>query len=185
FVAPDAPTGLQLAARCKPDVAMIDISMPGMTGWQMAHELRAMPDATRLKIVVVSANAHEYVPGAEGGRLHDAFIMKPVDMNQLLDRLGELLGLTWDYEAEPPPPAPESTVARFSDHHNPDRYGRHLDDLYQLGRIGHVRGIHAKLAEMAAEHPSNEALANQLRTLVGNFELKRYMNVLEAMRNNG
>jgi hypothetical protein len=48
-----------------------------------------------------------------------------------------------------------------------------------------VRGIHAKLAEMAAEHPANEPLASHLRTLVSNFELKRYMNVLEAMRKNG
>jgi hypothetical protein len=38
---------------------------------------------------------------------------------------------------------------------------------------------------MAAEHPSNEALATRLRALVSNFELKRYMNVLEAMRKNG
>ena len=61
----------------------------------------------------------------------------------------------------------------------------HLDDLYRLGRIGHVRGIHAKLEEMAAEHPSNQPLATHLRGLVANFELKRYMTVREAMRNNG
>ncbi len=62
-------------------------------------------------------------------------------------------------------------------------HSRHrLDDLYRLGRIGHVRGIHAKLAEMAAEHPSNQAVAAHLRTLVSNFELKRYMTVIEAMR---
>jgi response regulator RpfG family c-di-GMP phosphodiesterase len=37
FIAPDAATGLTLAAQCRPDVAMLDISMPGMTGWQMAR----------------------------------------------------------------------------------------------------------------------------------------------------
>jgi hypothetical protein len=67
----------------------------------------------------------------------------------------------------------------------PEGSRHHLDDLYRLGRIGHVRGIHAKLTELAAEHPSNEAVAAHLRTLVSNFELKRYMTVLEAMRKNG
>jgi CheY-like chemotaxis protein len=181
FIAPDAAMGLTLAARCKPDVAMLDISMPGMTGWQMAHELRALPELAKLKIVMVSANAHEYVPGAaEGERPHDAFIMKPVDVQTLLDRMQELLGLQWLFEPEQPAAPPDSSAPLVANHCR-----HHLDDLYRLGRIGHVRGIHAKLTEMEAEHPANEPLATHLRTLVTNFELKRYMNVLEAMRNNG
>jgi signal transduction histidine kinase/CheY-like chemotaxis protein len=183
YVASDAESGLDLASRCQPDLAMLDISMPGMTGWQMAHELRSKPEHQNLKIIVVSANAHEYVAGAEGGRLHDAFVMKPVDMQVLLDRVGELLGLEWLYEqdaAEAPatPAAPGTTAV-------PEHARPYLDDLYQLGRIGHVRGIQAKLEQMAAEHPANEPLAAQLRALVANFEIKRYMTVLEAMRNNG
>jgi hypothetical protein len=140
-----------------------------------------MPDLARLKIVMVSANAHEYVPGAvEGERPHDAFIMKPVDVQTLLDRLQELLRLEWLYEPEEPAPSAPSPEPLVTDHCR-----HHLDDLYRLGRIGHVRGIQAKLAEMEAEHPANEPLATHLRTLVTNFELKRYMNVLEAMRTHG
>jgi hypothetical protein len=66
---------------------------------------------------------------------------------------------------------------------NPSGRSRHhLDDLYRLGRIGHVRGIEAKLRELELEDPANEAFAAQLRGLVAKFDLKRYMNVLEAMR---
>jgi signal transduction histidine kinase/CheY-like chemotaxis protein len=181
FVAPDAATGLTLAASCRPQIAMLDISMPGMTGWQMARELRALPELAKMKIVMVSANAHEYVPGTVADeRPHDAFIMKPVDVQMLLDRMEELLGLQWLVEPEPPATPRESADPLSADHCR-----HHLDDLYRLGRIGHVRGIHAKLAEMAAEHPANEPLATHLRTLVTNFELKRYMTVLEAMRTHG
>ena len=63
-----------------------------------------------------------------------------------------------------------------------DRSRHHLDDLYRLGSIGHVRGIEAKLRELELEDPSHEAVAAHLRSLVSNFDLKRYMNVLEAMR---
>ena len=67
----------------------------------------------------------------------------------------------------------------------PSHSRHHIDDLYQLGRIGHVRGIQAKLTEIEAEDPSNTPFAKHLRQLVANFDLKRYMNVLEAMRKNG
>ena len=110
--------------------------------------------------------------------------MKPVDVHTLLDRVGELLGLEWQYESEAPAAAPAANDTE-GEPVLPERARHHLDDLYRLGRIGHVRGIHAKLAEIAAEHPSNEAVTAHLGALVSNFELKRYMNVIEAMRKNG
>ena len=67
----------------------------------------------------------------------------------------------------------------------PSQSRHHLDDLYQLGRIGHVRGIQAKLRQMEDEDAANRPFATHLRGLVANFDLKRYMNVLEAMRNHG
>ena len=48
-----------------------------------------------------------------------------------------------------------------------------------------MRGIEAKLKEIEAEDPANKPVAGHLRTLVSNFDLKRYMNVLEALRNDG
>ncbi|MEJ1965876.1 MAG: ATP-binding protein [Gammaproteobacteria bacterium] len=186
-IATDAAKGLELLGRSRADLVMLDISMPGMSGWEMARTIREMPDQGHLKIIFVSANAHENVPSIDGSRVHDAFVMKPVDVQTLLDRVGELLGIEWLHEPERPEaealaPAPGSPDAEPA---LPEHSRHHLDDLYRLGRIGHVRGIHAKLTEMAEEHPSNEAVATHLRALVSNFELKRYMNVLEAMRKNG
>ena len=65
------------------------------------------------------------------------------------------------------------------------RSRHHLDDLYRLGRIGHVRGIEAKLSELELEDPVNEPFAAQMRTLISNFDLKRYMHVLESLRAGG
>jgi hypothetical protein len=97
----------------------------------------------------------------------------------VLDSIGRLLGLTWSYDIPPcaanDSPEPGSDLPVGSRHH--------LDDLYQLGRIGHVRGIQAKLREMEEEDVANRPFATRLRGLVANFDLKRYMNVVEAMRN--
>jgi signal transduction histidine kinase/CheY-like chemotaxis protein/purine-cytosine permease-like protein len=179
FVAQNGRSGLDLAQECIPDIAMIDLSMPDMTGWQTAQEMRGNPALSRSRIVIVSANAHEYAPGGEG-TLHDAFVIKPIEMQAMLDCIGSLFGLEWQYEL---PISGSSAVDPVGILPNHSRH--HIDDLYQLGRIGHVRGIQAKLLEIETEDPSNTPFAKHLRQLVANFDLKRYMNVLEAMRKNG
>jgi hypothetical protein len=104
-------------------------------------------------------------------------MMKPVDIQLMLERVGELLGLEWIYEAEPV----AATVAEPQGDLSVDSL-HHLEDLYRLGRIGHVRGIEAKLVELEAADPAAAALTAHLRTLVANFDLKRYMNVVGALR---
>ncbi len=132
----------------------------------------------------MSANAHEYRAGG-GGAAHDGFVTKPVDMGVLLARVRDLLQLSWVSEPElDGSPAAEAdrdvgtapALARGSRHH--------IDDLYQLGLIGHVRGIQAKLREIEAEDGGNGAAAAKLRALVDRFEMKRYMKAVEAMRAN-
>jgi hypothetical protein len=112
--------------------------------------------------------------------LHDGFVIKPIEVQALLDSIGSLFGLEWQYETPPPVASTTDPVGILPNHSR-----HHIDDLYQLGRIGHVRGIQAKLTEIEAEDPSNTPFAKHLRQLVANFDLKRYMHVLEAMRKNG
>ena len=168
---------LELAHAHEPHLAMLDISLPDMTGWEIAGALRTREQLRRLRIIMVSANAHEFSPGADGNSPHDAFMMKPVDIQLMLERVGELLGLEWVYETE----AVAVTVDEPTSELSADSL-HHIEDLYRLGRIGHVRGIEAKLVELEAEDPGAAALTSHLRTLVANFDLKRYMNVVAALR---
>ena len=159
---------------------MVDISMPDMTGWDVARELRAMPGLEHLKILIVSANAHEYEPGGRE-QAHDAFVMKPVNLQVLLERIGTLLGLEWIYETPPLLRSGPAEDAPSAD--NPPAWSRHhIDDLYRLGSIGHVRGIEAKLREIEAEDAANGIFAAHLRKLVVSFDLKGYMNAVGGMR---
>ncbi|MGA8706490.1 MAG: ATP-binding protein [Steroidobacteraceae bacterium] len=192
YLARDGKSCLQLAAQCQPQLTLLDLSLPDLSGWQVAEALRATPGLERMKIMIVSANAHEY--GATGPT-HDAFATKPIELQPLLERIGTLLQLNWIRE---PLPGSETAAATSATIAQPTsgiapagdealasgayRSRHHFDDLYRLGRIGHVRGIEAKLRELELEDPANEAVAAQLRVLVSNFDLKRYMNVLEALR---
>lgn len=180
FTAADGLSGLRLAEEHQPDLAMVDISMPGITGWEVAQRLRALPGLEGLKIVIVSANAHEFTPGGAETH-HDAFLIKPIDMQRMLECLATQLNIHWVYDD-----AANAGFERETDLQGalPDHSRHHVDDLYQLGLIGHVRGIQAKLREMEGD-PTNKPFATRMRTLVANFDLKRYMNVLEGMRKHG
>ncbi len=130
---------------------------------------------------MLSANAHEYQPGGDGASPHDGFIMKPVELEALLVQAGDLLKVQWTYESAPLPVSetPEALPEMSGTSH------QHVDALYQLGRIGHVRGIEAKLREIEQQDAATSALAAHLRTLISNFDLKRYMSVLEELRQKG
>jgi signal transduction histidine kinase len=98
LLARDGKTCIQLAAQSLPQLAIVDLSLPDMSGWDLARELRDTAGLGHLKIMIVSANAHEYSPGA--GALHDAFMIKPVELHALLERIGVLLHLDWILEPE-------------------------------------------------------------------------------------
>ncbi|MBC7983072.1 MAG: response regulator, partial [Candidatus Obscuribacterales bacterium] len=180
FTALDGASGVNLAAQCIPDLVLMDISMPDMTGWVVAKRLRELSSLTSLKIAIVSANAHEYNPGGHEQAPHDAFVMKPVDLQVVLECVGALLNVDWMYNESTETTSQTNVAAAIPTHAR-----HHIDDLYQLGRIGHVRGIQAKLTELENTDPATKPFAAHLRTLITNFDLKRYMTVLEAMRKNG
>jgi signal transduction histidine kinase/CheY-like chemotaxis protein len=174
----DGATCLERAAAKTPDLAVLDISMPDMTGWEVAMRLRACAGVPGIKVLMISANAHEYTPGGgDGNRPHDGFLVKPIDVGLFLDSVASLLGLEWLRDPQPRP----SERAPIEGEAPPGCEG-HLRDLYALGRIGHVRGIEAKLNQLEAESPAHGPLAAHLRGLIANFDLKRYMSVVAALR---
>jgi signal transduction histidine kinase len=96
-LAMDGPSCLESAADQAPDLVIMDISMPGMDGWEAARKLReTLPD---LAILMVSANAHDFSRSRREDDPHDDFLIKPYDIDDLLDRIAILLSLVWRTEA--------------------------------------------------------------------------------------
>jgi signal transduction histidine kinase/DNA-binding NarL/FixJ family response regulator len=174
FSAPDGPTSLELTSQCDPDIALLDISMPGLNGWDVARRLR--DDGKRTRIIMLSANANDVLPDQEEARLFDAYMMKPLVIQQLLDTIKSLLQVEWTYEKEanPVPALPRPPAISPS--------SEHISDLLRLGQIGYVRGIQAKLIEIERESLEHEVFVAELRDIIRNFDLKRYMSVLEAIK---
>jgi hypothetical protein len=57
-----------------------------------------------------------------------------------------------------------------------------IDELINLGEIGHVRQIHQKLTVIAEGSPECADFVAQMRAFMITFDLKRYVAALEAIR---
>jgi signal transduction histidine kinase/CheY-like chemotaxis protein len=165
------------AAAHAPDLIMVDLSLPDTTGWEIIRQLREDPALQNVRMLIVSANAHEYAPGSQAA-LHDGFIMKPVEISMLLSALQEQLHLEWTYTAEQ---ATADPTPQISSDVMP-RLGTHLEDLWQLGLIGHVRGIQSRLRDFEAQEPLARPLVQALRAMVEKFDMKNYMATIKSLR---
>ena len=180
LAAEDGERCLEMAAETRPDLVLLDITMPRRNGWEVARALRAAGSAAG--IVMVSANAGEMRPGGQPGDDHDAFACKPLDVSRLLTLVHDVTGVVWvrTPDALPASALPAPQAGSFHPDHVPPPH--HLDDLMELGRIGYVRGIQAKLEELAHLHPEAGTFIDLLRQHVRDFALNRFMATLEAHR---
>ena len=166
---------LTLADQNKPNLILLDIAMPEMDGWQVAQRLRRS-SRERTAIVMLSANAIDLSRPPEAERLYDDYLMKPIDLRQLLKKIHALLDIEWTYEVE------GISVRTSSSARLAVPPGDDIDELTSLGEIGHVRRILEKLLEIENGSPQYADFVAQMRTMVNAFDLKRYASALEAMR---
>ena len=82
--AADGAAGVALVAENAPDVALIDIGLPGMDGFDVAAALRSAGSSTHLIAVSGYGRAEDRARASEAG--FDAHLVKPVDPDAL-DRL--------------------------------------------------------------------------------------------------
>jgi CheY-like chemotaxis protein len=94
---------LTQAETFQPDLILMDLLMPEMTGFEAVQALRQLP-ALRLKrtvIIATSASAFEQDKSHSLGAGCDDFLVKPVDVKKLLNLLESHLRLQWVYEESP------------------------------------------------------------------------------------
>jgi two-component system, sensor histidine kinase len=95
YEAEDGYRGLELLDRERPDVAIIDIGLPGLDGYQVARRIRAHPHGRAMVLLALTGYGalRDQERSAEAG--FDHHLVKPVDtdeLGRLLD--GPVLGCT-------------------------------------------------------------------------------------------
>jgi CheY-like chemotaxis protein len=82
-VAPDGITGLEMIKAARPDVALVDIGMPGIDGHEVARRIRQMPDGRALRLIAITGfgQPEDKQKAIEAG--FDAHLVKPVSLGEL------------------------------------------------------------------------------------------------------
>lgn len=81
--AADGPSGLEAVARERPDVAVIDIGLPGFDGIELTQRIRAQSPATHVVIVTMLDMDHEVIAALAAGA--DAYCLKSAEPERLVE----------------------------------------------------------------------------------------------------
>ena len=101
IAAADGASCLTMLEQCTPSLFILDISMPNMTGWELAGELRARE--IKVPIVMISAEAAEGLQQDTEAPLHNDYLVKPLHMPSLLQALAYHLNVELQMADEPQP----------------------------------------------------------------------------------
>lgn len=83
IVAFDGGEAMQLAAEERPDVMLVDLSMPTLNGYDVARNIRAQPWGDTVRLIAVSGwlSQEDIARASHAG--FDAHMSKPIDMDKL------------------------------------------------------------------------------------------------------
>jgi CheY-like chemotaxis protein len=87
--AADGAEGIEAVRDLKPDVAVVDIMMPGMDGYEVCRRLKDDPDTADVPVVFLTARRELDETKVEEARA-TGVIIKPFEPDQLADQLQEL-----------------------------------------------------------------------------------------------
>ncbi|WIL38451.1 response regulator transcription factor [Kurthia sp. YJT4] len=97
ITASEGMTGIQLAEKWKPDVAIVDIMMPGMDGYEVCRSLKKYINC---QVILLSAKGEvtDRVTGLNAGA--DDYMVKPFSFEELIARVQARLRNTPQYEEQ-------------------------------------------------------------------------------------
>ena len=91
FAGGNGEEGYELAKREKPDIVMMDVRMPKMTGYEACKLIKAEPKTAHIPVVFLSAKGQEaeVQTGLAVGATE--YLLKPFELTQLTEKVAEIL----------------------------------------------------------------------------------------------
>jgi two-component system, cell cycle response regulator DivK len=94
----DGVEGLQLASYERPDLILMDMSLPKMDGWEATRHLKANEETASIPVIALTAHAMvgDREKAIQAGC--DDYDTKPVELSRLLSKIETLLGEDSSFE---------------------------------------------------------------------------------------
>jgi PAS domain S-box-containing protein len=165
---------LAKAQATRPDWMLMDVVMPEMDGLETTRRLRQLPGLADVPIIAMSASAS----GSDERKClavgMNAFVPKPIDLDQLLTQIATLLKLKWTYEPKAASSAKDEVVGPLV---APPQ--QELERLHQLARLGDMRNIVQWAAQVAELDERYRPFTDQLRLMAKGYQSKSILSLVE------
>ena len=119
---------------------------------------------------MISADARERHGDLNADRLHDDFMVKPINLTELLKRISRQLDLQWTYDGDEPnqPAVPPSLPGKLK---IPDL--AEFERLRAFAEIGYLKGVQTLLDELRRDERIDPALLHYLDHLAREAQLEK------------
>jgi CheY-like chemotaxis protein len=92
LTAADGAAGVETATRVRPDLILMDLSLPVVDGWEATRRLKARPETAAIPVIALTAHAMQGDEDKARACGCDDYLTKPIDEDQLFAKLERLLG---------------------------------------------------------------------------------------------
>lgn len=91
--AEDGPTALIHALEMCPDVVVLDLGLPGMSGWDIATVITGLKKTQKTKVLIVSAHIERRKdPDRSLNSVVHGYLLKPVEPRRVVEEIRRLVG---------------------------------------------------------------------------------------------
>ena len=159
--------GVEQANALHPDLILMDLVMPVMSGFEAVKAIRQTPELQDIPIIAVSASVLDMDRANSQRAGCNDFLAKPVDADALFALIEQHAAITWTYrtsaaEDERSAPSPAETD-RIPPQHE-------LEVLYELAMFGDLAQVQARTRYLEEIDPTYQSFASAIREHARHFE---------------
>ncbi|OLP17992.1 hypothetical protein BST81_13185 [Leptolyngbya sp. 'hensonii'] len=174
--------GFETAIVWQPDLIITDLRMPVMDGFTLARQIRQTPDLRSMPILACSADVAEVVHRQSQEAGCNAFLPRPVQVQDLLDQLQHHLKLVWVYDTLPTQdPIPVTTQISNS---SPSPWvvppQQELVTLQFVTYILDQQAVKEEVNRLEQLDPRYHAFAQRIQQLVHEFEFEEILKIIQS-----
>ncbi|MCB1705920.1 MAG: response regulator [Halioglobus sp.] len=152
---------LEMVGSFTPDLFLVDRLMPGIDGPTLARQLREL--GFTVPILIVSANASEDTPERDNDVAYNDYLVKPIRLENLLERLAFHMKLSWHHN----PVESAATLSSLSDVAQDEFPAANIcQSIVRYAEIGYLSKLTAIAAHLKSSGDASDAFIDTFEGLI-------------------
>ncbi|MDM8548836.1 ATP-binding protein [Desulfobacterales bacterium HSG2] len=175
--AENGSTGLAAALASRPEAIITDLIMPEMDGFELIRRIRETRELEHTVIIAASASAYDTDRRKSVKLGSNAFLSKPIQVDDILGQLQQLMGLEWIYQERDPKSDDADADENIMVFPGKDA----IERLYQLALIGSVNRLKHDVEALEKGDSRLKPFAGKMYQFIAEFQMEKIGEWLEPL----